>query len=137
MCSPTRAYRDTIEQSRDRIKELQEHLPYVAGASGFVVAVAGKPVALDLFDKPSTCEKVCRKLLAGYALDALASGAEAGQPDPSVLCDFVASVAAAPWQPVQPVGEGEAYRAETNTRAYAAKLTFQGCLVHASVLAGA
>jgi len=135
--SSTEAFSATIEQHRDRIAEFQENLRYVEGASGLVAAVGGKVVALDLFDKPSTCQKVWPKLLTGFAIDALQTREAKGQPDIADVQEFVKSVSSASWKPVPPAGEGEAYRAETNTNAYGSKLAFQGSIVHASILSGA
>ena len=39
--------------------------------SGLAVAVGTKIVAVDLFDKVSTCRKVWDRLLTGYVLEAL------------------------------------------------------------------
>jgi hypothetical protein len=46
-------------------------LHYPSGARGVVVAINGKFVVMDLFDKPETLEKVWPRLVSGYALDAL------------------------------------------------------------------
>ena len=46
----TRAY-------RDRLAEFRERLKYVEGATGLAVAVGPKVVAVDVFDKPSTCRE--------------------------------------------------------------------------------
>ena len=62
---------DTFEAHRKRLDEFRGKLDYVKGAIGAAVAVGGKVVACDLFDKPSTCEKVWKRLLSGVMLDAL------------------------------------------------------------------
>ena len=47
--------------------------------SGMAVAIGKKIVAVDMFDKPSTCSKVWERLMSGYALDALEPQADQGQ----------------------------------------------------------
>jgi hypothetical protein len=39
------------------------------------------------------------------------------------------------WEPADPVGEGEEYRAESEKGDHASALVFEGALVHGSVLA--
>src|SRR5262249_32188686 len=56
--SDTAAMSDTYATYQGRLTEFRERLKYVEGASGLAVAVGTKVVALDLFDKPSTCSKV-------------------------------------------------------------------------------
>ena len=50
---PTR-WRRTARRSQD----LRGSLPYVEGASGIAVAIGGKVVGMDIFDKPATCKAV-------------------------------------------------------------------------------
>ena len=75
--SETAAMADTYEAYQGRLDEFRERLQYVEGATGLAVAVGPKVVAVDLFDKPSTCRKVWDRLLSGVVMDAL----EAGQPE--------------------------------------------------------
>ena len=78
--SPTAAMADTYESHQGRLAEFRDRLKYVEGAAGLAVAVGGKVVAVDLFDKPATCRKVWDRLLSGVVMDALeaAAGGEAG-----------------------------------------------------------
>jgi hypothetical protein len=69
--SETMAMSATYETYRGRLAEFRESLKYVEGATGVAVAVGTKVVAMDLFDKPSTCAKVWDRLLSGVVLDAL------------------------------------------------------------------
>lgn len=134
--SSTRAYSDTVEKHQTRLAEFREHLPYVAGASGLAVAVDGRVVALDIFDKPSTCEQVWNKMLNGHAIDALQSSPTNPPPDVEVVRQLIRTLATASWTAVPSAGEGEAFRLETDNGVFASELTYQGSLVHASVLAG-
>ena len=69
--SETGAMADTYETYRERLDEFREQLAYVEGATGVAIAVGKQVVALDLFDKPSTCRKVWGRLLTGVVMDAL------------------------------------------------------------------
>jgi hypothetical protein len=135
--SPTRALSDTVESCQTRLADFQKHLPYVAGASGLAVAMNGNVVAVDIFDKPATCEQVWDNLLAGHAIDALQISPTKPPPDVDVLRQLIRTLATASWKAVPSVGEGEAFRLETDEGICASRLAFHGSLVHASVLAGA
>ena len=69
--SATRAMSDTYEHYRDRMGEFRDRLKCVEEATGVAVAVGGKLVSADLFDKPATCRKVWNRMLTGVVLDAL------------------------------------------------------------------
>src|SRR3990172_1414705 len=62
--SGTSAMSDTFEAHRKRLDEFREKLHYVEGAVGAAVAVGGKVVTIDLFDKPTTCGRVWNRLLS-------------------------------------------------------------------------
>jgi hypothetical protein len=133
--SATHAMSDTLASHLGQIGEFQEKLRYVDGASGVVVALNGKVIALDLFDQPAICRKVWMRLISGLALNALESqptAEPAKVEDVERLLRFLENAA---WQQVPAVGEGKEVRAETETGQYASKLTLQGRLVHASIVA--
>ena len=69
--SGTSAMSDTFEAHRKRLEEFREKLHYVESAVGAAVAINGKLVTIDLFDKPATCGRVWNRLLSGAILDAL------------------------------------------------------------------
>ena len=126
---------DAFDTHQDLIASFKEKLKYVEGASGVAVAIGGKVVAVDLFDKPSTCQKVWDRLLSGVVFDAL----EAGPTDQSAtVADVERLLGAAgdlPWQQGTAVGEGEEYRAESQQGDHASALTFEGAVVHGSLVA--
>jgi hypothetical protein len=99
------------------------------------VAIGGKVVAVDLFDKPSTCRKVWHRLLSGVVFDAL----EAGPTDqPASVTDveqFVGAAGDLPWRQAPAVGEGEEFRAESPQGDHASALLFDGAVVHGSLVA--
>ena len=132
--SPTSAMSDTFEAHRKRLDEFREKLNYVEGAIGAAVAVGGKVVACDLFDKPSTCEKVWKRLLSGVVLDALeVEGGEKQAESPDVE-RLLQSLDGLPWEPADPIGEGEELRASSEEGDHASALVFDDVLVHGSVL---
>jgi len=131
--SPTAAMADTYETHKDRLAEFQARLHYVEGAAGLAVALGGKIVSLDLFDKPATCQKVWSRLLSGLVLDAL-EGTPQEHPGSATVEQVLASLHDAPWKQTQPAGVGEEYRAETGADRHASALTLDGTVVHASLV---
>jgi ARG/rhodanese/phosphatase superfamily protein len=74
VAAPTAAMRDAVEQRKDSLDAFVDALPYVEGTRGVVAAVNGRLAAADVLDEPPTMERVWPRLVAGYALDALARG---------------------------------------------------------------
>jgi len=104
------------------------------------VAIGKKVVAVDLFDKATTCRKVWQRLLSGYVLDALEADAEVGQaePDQAEAADverLLATARAMPWHKADSVGEGDEYRANQGDDVHASALTLDNSPVHVSVVA--
>ena len=54
------------------------------------VAIGKKIVAVDIFDKPSTCNKVWDRLMSGFVLDALEEQTHQGQAGLPMLSNFLA-----------------------------------------------
>jgi hypothetical protein len=132
--SETGAMADTYERHQGRLDEFRERLPYVDGASGVAVAVGPKVVAVDVFDKPSTCRKVWDRLLSGVVMDAL----EAGQPgevaEPADVEGLLSRLRAASWEPAPAVGEGQEYRSDAVPSAHASSLALGDSVLHGSVV---
>jgi hypothetical protein len=131
--SETMAMADTYEAHSHSLAEFRDRLKYVEGASGLAVALGGKVVSVDLFDRPATCRKVWERLLSGVVMDALEAGpaaAEAAGADVEALLAYLGS---APWQPTKAVGVGEEFRCEGEGK-HAAALVHDGAVVHGSVL---
>lgn len=134
--SGTSAMSDTFEAHRKRVSEYQEKLTYVQGAIGAAVAVGGKVVSCDLFDKPATCEKVWKRLLSGVVLDALEAKAGEAQAEPADVERVISGLGHQTWEPADPVGEGEELRASSDQGDHASALVFDNVVVHGSVLCG-
>jgi hypothetical protein len=132
--SETAAMADTYEAHQGRLSEFRERLKYVEGASRVAVAVGPQVVAVDVFDRPSTCRKVWDRLLSGVVMDAL----EAGQPEraaePSDVEGLLARLRAAAWEPAPAVGEGQEYRTDAVPPAHASALALGDSMVHGSVV---
>jgi len=125
---------EAFEAVEERTSDFRSELKYVEGATGVAVAIGKQVVALDVFDKPSTCQKVWDRLMSGCILDALHAEPHQDRADAADVERLVQSADEADWQQVQPVGEGEEYRAEF-AEDHASALSFGDNLVHASVVA--
>ncbi len=132
--SGTRAMSDTFEAYRKRLDEFRDNLNYVEGAVGAAVAVGGKVVAIDLFDKPATCGRVWNRLLSGAILDALEVQQTEKQAETADVERALTGLSNLSWEPADPIGEGAEYRAESATGDHASALLFDGTLVHGSVV---
>jgi hypothetical protein len=134
--SPTHAMSDTFDAYKEQVTEFRDRLKYVEGATGMAVVIGGKVVGCDLFDKPSTCRKVWDRLLSGLVFDALAANGAGQTADRSDVDQLLETTSHAAWQPTEPIGEGDEYRAELSHGEQASALTFHNSLVHGSVLVG-
>lgn len=132
--SATGAMADTYEAYRGRLDEFRDRLKYVEGATGLAVAVGGKVVSVDLFDRPATCRKVWDRLLTGVIMDALEAGPAETAAAGADVRDLLTGLRAVPWQPGPAAGVGEEFRAEMAGDRHASALAFKGTLVHGSLV---
>jgi hypothetical protein len=132
--STTDALADTYEAFRHKISDAQEKVRYVDGATGVAVAIGNKVVALDVFDKPSTCQKAWGRMLSGVVLDALESEPSDSQANVNEVQEAVAALRTLPWEQVEPVGQGEEYRGE-GEGLVASSLVYQDVPVHVAAVA--
>ena len=132
--SPTGAMADTYATYRGRLDEFAERLKYVEGASGLAVAVGGKVVSVDLFDKPATCRKVWGRLLTGLVMDALEAGPTQEPVGKCKVEEALATLRGAPWQQVPPVGAGEEYRSDAEGGRHATALVLGESVIHGSLV---
>src|SRR4051812_13164428 len=110
--SETSAMSDTYERYQDRLVEFRGRLGYVEGASGLAVAVGARVVAVDVFDRPSTCGKVWGRLMSGVIMDALEEGASEKVVEAADVEGLLARLRSAAWEPAPAVGEGQEYRSD-------------------------
>ncbi len=133
--SPTGAMSDTFDAYEDQVTEYRDKLKYVDGASGMAIALGDKIVGCDLFDKPSTCQKVWDRLLSGHVFGALKTPESDKAADTSDIEEMIKTTNHASWEQAEPIGEGTEYRAEFENGEHASVLVLDDSLVHCSVLA--
>jgi hypothetical protein len=134
--SDTSAMADTYHDYQERMTEFRERLKYVEGATGVAVAVGKDVVAMDLFDKPSTCRKAWDRLLTGVVMDALEAGQAEKEVHAADVQALLTRLRGSSWQPAPAIGEGQEYRSDSDG-AHASALLFDGAMVHGSVVMAA
>jgi hypothetical protein len=133
--SDTSAMSDAFDLYKERISHYREQLTYVNGACGLAVAIRGRLVSVDFFDKPSTCQKVWDRLLSGMVFDAMESEQSDTGASVADVEQLIANAADLTWQPVDTVGEGTDHRAESSRGDHASALVLDGVIVHGNILA--
>lgn len=133
--SPTRALQDTRTRLSEKLSEyeaLAEKMP--DDARGVIVALGGRPVALEALAGPRSFSKVFGKLLSGYALEAIGHEGSQGVPDPFSAGDFIEAAISADLSEHPAVGAGSDLRLESEeVSGYA--LMEGGRLLHAALFA--
>ncbi len=136
--SETHAMSDTYERNHERLEEFRTRLQYADGATGLAVAIGPNIVALDLFDKPTTCRKVWDRLLSGFVMDALEERELKQTPSPDDVNALVQKLEASAWQESPAVGEGREFRTEAaGSSTHASALTFGNSTLHGSAMLAA
>jgi hypothetical protein len=103
--SATGAMRDAFEWRRGSLEGVLEAIGApVAGQTGVVACIGGRPVALDAFDRPETLAKLWTRLITGYAMDAL--GRASARVDMKRILRFVRAPATAPTTLHEGIGLG-------------------------------
>ncbi len=131
--SETTAMSDTFETHRQQLDEFRGRLKYTEGATGLAVAIGKKVVALDLFDKPSTCAKIWDRLLSGVVMDALEKRSSTESAERSDVEALFARLHDASWEPAPAVGEGQEFRYDADQETHASALVCAGSVLHGSV----
>jgi hypothetical protein len=132
--SQTGAMADTYETYRERLREFCKHLPYVDGATGVAIAVGKQVVALDLFDKPATCQKVWDRLLTGVVMDALEANPSAQAAQPTDVEELLARLRLTAWNQAPAVGLGQEFRSDADPQTHASALVFGESVLHGSIV---
>lgn len=112
--SPTDALQDTRTHLSDRIAAftaLADGIP--ESARGVAVAVGGRVTVVEVLAGPRSLKKVLRKLLSGYALEALAATPKDGTANSASVEGVVRAMAQAHPEEHQAVGSGRDLRFET------------------------
>jgi hypothetical protein len=132
--SDTAAMSDTYMSYSAPLAEFRERIAYVEGATGIAVAVGNKVVAMDVFDKPSTCAKVWDRLLTGAVMDALEADSSVPAAEPADVERLLARLRDSAWEPATPVGVGQEFRFDADSETHASALVFQDSVLHGSVV---
>lgn len=132
--SPSSSLRDLYAARRTPIERLREPVVHVDGQIGAVVAISGRPVALDLVSRPEVFAELLPRLADGYALQAL--GAKPGTPSEAAAHGFLEAAVEGRRGPLPAAGIGEAFSV-TQKGIEGAGLTVLGELVALSAFPGA
>ncbi len=135
--APTGRMEAMYEVQRDHLAEALRHLPCCPGACGVVAVIDGRIACADVFDAPSTLEKLWDRLVTSYALDARSTFLKAGSgPEAALPAEAVARFLSVPPDTSIEVfatpGVGQNLRFRTPDRAGSA-LAFQDAVVHLEV----
>jgi hypothetical protein len=131
--SPTGALRDHYEdRHRDLDAMLQDFRGPEDGQTGVAACVAGRPMAVDAFDRPETLAKIWPRLISGYAADGL--GRPAVPPDPGAVERFLTQAAAGEITSHEGVGLGMDVFL-TSESSVGSCLLWQGSVVHLALFA--
>jgi len=132
--SRTESMSDALETRGDAVEDLRRNLPYVEGASGIAVALGGRVVAIDIFDRAATCKAFWPRIAESLLLDAQempTTGCQASISDVAVKLHMMRNGG---WQQIEPsIGSGESYRERSDDGTLATALVAGHTLVHLSV----
>lgn len=132
--SGTSAMSDTFETHRKQLDEFRRRLSYVDLAVGAAVAVGNKVLAIDLFDKPTTCSRVWHRLLSGAVMDALEADQAKAIANRADVEQVISAFRDISWESAAQMGEGFEFRAESPAGDHASALVFDDNLVHGSIV---
>lgn len=103
--SSTGAMRDAFEGHRGAVRAIQKAFAQpLPGQTGVLACIGGEPIVLDAFDRPDTLSKMWKRLISGYAMDALTAGTE--KLPAGVAEEFMAQARAGDFSIHDPVGIG-------------------------------
>ena len=105
--SDTDAMADLYESNRDRLAAYCQAFTWLPNQAGVVFAIDGKPVAVELFDSPTTFGNHFDKILRSFALDAAGSTqpVETG-PELRTVQAYLEEVCSADTQSFKSIGAG-------------------------------
>ncbi len=130
--SPTGALREAYRQRAGDLEGIERGVGVPAPEqTGVIACVAGRPITLDLFDRPETLAQVWPRLVRSYALDALWH--EAVDPSPEEAQVFLAALRAAEVTAHDAIGLGTDIALSGRDLAGGA-LVWEGAIVHLAAL---
>lgn len=107
--SPTGAQAHAFAERAPDIDRLARRFPLQPGQCGAVLALAGRPVCLDLLSRPDAFARLYPTILRGYLMDAI-EGLGGPVTATAAIEAFTAAVVAAPLRPSPSVGLGDDVR---------------------------
>ena len=133
--SPTHALQDARAYLSERLADVDKLADeFPEGTRGVVVALGNRPVLIEVLAGPRSFAKASRKLLAGYAFEALDFEERGGAPDPSAVREFIQAAAKAPREEHPAVGSARDLRFEADGISGYALVCEEGVL-HAAAFA--
>jgi len=131
--SRTGALRDYYEDRRGDLEAMLKGLPGPEeGQTGVAACVAGKPMAVDAFDRTETLARLWPRLTSGYAADAL--GRSEVAPERGAVERFLAQVGAGEVSSHEGVGLGiDVFL--TSSSSVGSALFWEGSVVHLALFA--
>lgn len=139
--SPTSAMEALFEHHAAAIDQFVSACTPVDGQVGAIFAVSDRIIGFDLFDRPSTLQKMLPKLVRSVAVDALDAGLPSGSATRARKAHahaeaerFAAAAGAAPQHVAKAVGLGEDVRFNTQG-VIGAALAVDGGVIHVSAFA--
>ena len=127
--SETLAYSDIEKQRRPEIEDRLSQLQPEPGQSGVLALVGGKPVAFDLFDRPSTLARLWQALIGSYVADSLVPKASNESVDMEAVAEWLRGAAAGQATRHRAVGLGESVSI-TGSKHDTSALVVDGVAVH-------
>lgn len=133
--SPSEAMADLYGRYEEAVEELAGAFGVADGQVGIVVGLGGKLKGIELFDHPRTLEAQLRKILRGYALDALELPRERREiaPESREAQALLERLATAKVHRYEPVGLGTHLRFEVSGATggvTGGALAYEGRVVH-------
>jgi len=127
--SDTLAYSDIEKQRRQEIEDGLRQLQPGTGQSGVLAFVDGEPVALDLFDRPSTLARLWQGLIGSYVAESLIPKSGGRTADAKAALEWIWMAGAGEATRHRVVGLGESVSI-TGGEHYTSALVVDGVAVH-------
>lgn len=133
--SETMAYSDIEKQRRSEIEDRLGQFRPATGQSGVLALVDGKPVAFDLFDRPSTLTKLWQGLVGSYVAESLLVKASDTSVDVEAAAEWIRGAGMGEASCHQAVGLGETVSI-TGAQHDTSALVVDGVAVHIAASPG-
>lgn len=132
--SLTSSMRDIYKTLDNEISRYSDDADEFKGFSGLLALTGSKILCLDFFEATSVFQKLAKKLLASYALDALERTGESSAPSDRAVSRFLTRVKKSRVRSFPSVGLGSEYRFE-GTNVFGRALVYDNHLIHVAAFA--